>query len=349
MIALLLTLLLQDDPVKLTDDLAAKSVKPDGPGAAVLVMKDGKVLHKKGYGLANLEHKAPVTADSVFDLASLSKQFTAMAVMLLADRGTLAFEDDARKLLPELPEHDKARPIRIVDLLHQVSGLPDYLNLLDQWKGDPDRMKNDDVLKLVAAQKLAFPTGTKWAYSNSNYCLLALVVERASKKTFAQFLRAEIFEPLGMKSSLVLDDATIVIPNRAYGYGREKGRWAHHHSDLVMTGDGAVQTSIEDWTRWEGELREPKLVKPETLQRAFAPGALDGGKAHSYGFGWSVGTVNERRVIEHSGGWVGYTCHVARYPDDGLAVVVLTNCDRGLDPTRMARQIAKAWLAKKEY
>lgn len=341
MISLVLALLVRQDLSAQIDEAVAKSVKPDGPGMAVLVMQHGKVLHKKGYGLANLEHRVAVTTETVFDLASVSKQFTATAVMILADRGKLAFEDDVRKVLPELPEHDKARPIRIEDLLHHTSGLPDYLGLLDKMKGDPDRLKNGDVLKLVAAEKLQFPTGTKWAYSNSNYCLLALVVERLEKKTFGAFAREAIFEPLGMKGTVVFEDVSLVIPNRASGYERRRAGPRAAHSDLTNTGDGAVFTSADDWVKWELELRKPTLVKPETLGRAWTAGKLDGGKEHHYGFGWMVVRRDGKLVVDHAGGWVGFLTYCVRHVDDGLTVAVFSNSAPGPDPSAVARAIVK--------
>ncbi len=346
-VALLAAGTAQEDLSSAVDEIVRKRLEPDGPGAAVLVVRDGKVVHRKGYGLANLEHRVPVAPETVFDLASVSKQFTATAVMILADRGLLGFEDDARKVLPELPEYDPERPIRVRDLLHHTSGLKDYLNLLPSVKGDPDRMKNEDVLKLLAGEKLAFRTGSKWSYSNSNYCLLALTVERLTKKTFAAVLQEGIFGPLGMKNAHVLDDVRKVIPHRAYGYGRSGKDWAYRHSDLVMTGDGAVLLSIDDYALWDAALREGKLVKPETLKRAFAPGALDDGKEHSYGFGWGLGAIGGRAIREHSGGWVGFSTYALRTADDRLTVAVFSNQNSAFNPQGVARAVAKLFLDAK--
>lgn len=316
------------------DGAVGKVVKPDGPGCAVLVMKEGKVVHKKGYGLANLEHRVPITSETVFDLASVSKQFTAMTVMILHDRGDLSIDDDIRKHLTEFPEHDPKRPIRIRDLLNQVSGIKDYLNLLGKHKGDVNRLKNEGVLKLLLDEKLAFPTGTKWAYSNSNYCLLALIVERKTGKSFREVITKEIFEPLGMKRARVFDDATQVIPNRAYGYGKRRGEWTYQHSDLIMTGDGAVMLSLEDFALWD----PAKLVKKETLELAWTAGKLDDGKEHRYGFGWAVG----KGIVEHAGGWVGFRTYIVRYRETGLTVVVLANSNE-LDAAKLGREVAELY------
>jgi CubicO group peptidase (beta-lactamase class C family) len=340
---LLLLLAPQDEPSKQVDELVAKYVSDETPGCAVLVVKGGEVLHKKGYGLANLEHKVAITSETVFDLASVSKQFTATAVMILADRGDLALDDDIRKTLPEMPEHSKERPIRIADLLHQVSGLKDYLGLLDQVKGDPDKLTNEGALKLIAEQKLDFPTGSKWAYSNSNYCLLSTIVARVSKKKFGDFLKAEIFDPLGMKGAAVFDDARKVIPRRAYGYGKRGKGWTVQHSDLATTGDGAILLSLEDFVLWDKALREGKLVKAETLKLAWTAGKLDDGKSHAYGFGWGVGRADDKLVIDHSGGWAGAATWIGRWVDEGLTVVVLSNIAPGFEPAGVGRKIAKIY------
>jgi CubicO group peptidase (beta-lactamase class C family) len=338
-----LLLAAQDDLPKQVDEIVGKIVNEETPGAAVLVIKNGVVVHKKGYGLANLEHKVPITSETVFDLASVSKQFTAMAVMVLADRGELAFGDDIRKTLPELPEVDKERPIRIEDLLHHVSGIHDYLDYLATYKGDPNTVKNEGVLKMLIERKLDFPTGTKWAYSNSNYCLLALILERVTKKSFSAVLRKEIFEPLGMKSAWVFDDATQVIKNRAYGYERRRKEWRYAHSDYVMTGDGTVMLSLEDFVLWDKALRDGKLVKAETQKLAWTSGKLDGGKEHGYGFGWSVSAKDGKLTVDHSGGWDGTATYIVRHVDEGVTVVVLSNAPGFVDPSSMARKIAKLY------
>src|SRR5262245_21949837 len=176
-------------PSDRVDALIARHVKPNGPGCAVLVLRQGRVLHRKGYGLASVEHQAPVTPQTVFELASVSKQFTAAGVLLLVERGRLALDDDVRKHVPELPEFDPKRPIRITDLLHHISGLPEYLIGVFTAKEDPARLKTADVPRLIAGKKLVFPTGTKWKYCNTNYALLALVVERVTGKKFSAFMR----------------------------------------------------------------------------------------------------------------------------------------------------------------
>lgn len=305
------------------DEVMAKRVKADGPGAAVLVMRGGETLLLKGYGRADIESKTPITGATVFELASVSKQFTATAVEILAERGSLALDDDARKVLPELPEFEAKRPIRIRDLLWHTSGLHDYLDLIEgeEWT-------NEGVLKRLAQEKLDFPTGTKFDYSNSNYLLLALIVERVSKQSFREFLAEAIFKPAGMRSATVFDDPKRRIG--ATGYKRQRREWVVSESALAVVGDGGVRVSLEDWVGWEGMLR--KRPPP-------ASGTLDDGTKTGYGFGWAVGDG----VVDHSGGWMGASTYVVRDLKEELTVVVLSN-NEGFPASAVAGRIAKRFL-----
>lgn len=304
------------------DQIVTQHVKPDGPGGAVLVLKHGKVLHRKGYGLASVEHQAPITPQTVFELASVSKQFTAAAVLLLADRGQLALDGDVRQFVPELAEHDPKRPIRINDLLHHTSGLPEYLREVLATRENPQRIRLADVPRLIAGKKLEFPTGTKWKYSNTNYALLALIVERVGGKKFSQFMKEEVFAPLGMSATLVLDDPETVVPHRATGYTASKLRGLlRNEQEFLILGAAGVRTSLDDFAKWDDAIRTGKLLKPETWKLAFTPGRLDDGKPHQYGCGWGIGPG----FVNHSGSWAGFRSFVMRFPAEELTVVVLSN------------------------
>lgn len=318
-----------------------------GPGAAVMVLRDGKPVFQQGFGLANLKTGDRITSTTLFDLASCSKQFTATAVMILADRGKLAFDDDVRKYLPELPEYNKDRPIRLADLLHHTSGLKEYLDFIDVCKRDPDLPTNADVLReFVKRKKLAFPTGTKHKYTNTNYMLLALVVERVAKKPFSKFMKEEVFDPAGMKDTLIFDDDKLA-PNRARGYTEDKAGKVHQAGGVnVVTGDGNVMSNLDDLAKWEVALREHRLVEAGTLKKAWTAGTLDDGTAFAYGFGWEVSKRNGRRALEHTGAWDGFSDYVLRYPDDGLAVVVLCNVE--CDQAAVGRKVAALYLGKKK-
>jgi CubicO group peptidase (beta-lactamase class C family) len=328
------------------EELLQKRLPADGPGAAVLIVHDGKVILQKGYGLADVEKKLPITPQSQFDLASVSKQFTAMAVLILHDRGQLNINDDVRKYLPELPEYDPKRPIRIRDLICHTSGIKDYLGF---WAGTGRKFSEltcDDALRIVVTQKLAFPTGTKWAYSNSNYALLPVIVQRVTAKPFGQFAREEIFTPLGMKNTLVFDCMYCQVPQRAKGYRKLENGWKHVAQDSPICGDGNVFTSIEDLAKWDAALPEGKLLKPATFKQAWTPQKLDDGKETQYGFGWMVNREKGKLVAGHGGGWTGTRTNIMRWVDDKLTVVVLSN-DEGCNPGVLTRQIARILLTGK--
>jgi CubicO group peptidase (beta-lactamase class C family) len=330
------------------DEIVGKAIRPNGPGAAILVARDGKVLHKRGYGLACLEHDVRNTTKTVFDIGSVSKQFTAAAVLLLVERGLLGLDDDVRKLLPELAEHSKERPIRVRDLLCHTSGLRDYLDpefFAAHVKGDPAQLRTGDVLELLAEQKLDFPTGTRHHYSNSNYALLALMVERLTKKSLGDFLQAEVFTPLGMTSTLVRDDRGRVIRRRANGYVRNGwfGEFRDARNDMVIVGDGGVWSTVEDLHRWDCAIHEGKVLKPQTWQQAFTPGKRDSGKGHGYGFGWVIYQVRGRKLVWHNGQWAGFRSYLGRYVDDGLTIIVLSN-NQSLGVEAIADRIAGVYL-----
>jgi len=341
---LLATLLAAGELSDRIDALVGKQVRPDGPGAAVLVVKEGVVLHAKGYGLADVGKQVAIDRTTTFDLASCSKQFTAYAILILAEQGRLALADDVRKLVPELRSRaatsGEGRPIRIEDLLHHVSGLPDYLELKPYPRPEA-RMTNADVAKLVATRPLDFPTGTKFAYSNTNYTIAALVIERATGRSYGQFLHDRIFVPLGMTGTHVFERAKQRIACGATGYSRDGDEFVPAHSDLATTGDGGVWSCLDDFVKWDQELRKPTLVSAKRLESAISPGRLDDGSATGYGLGWCVGEQDGEPIADHSGEWVGFLSYHLRLRKSGLTVVALTNSDDGtIRPSELGRAIA---------
>jgi CubicO group peptidase (beta-lactamase class C family) len=323
------------------DQLLAESVDPKGAGAGVLVMRNGEVLHRRGYGLAHIEKKIPVTSKTVFRLASVSKQFTAYAIMMLAERKKLSLEDDVRKYISELPEYDRQRPIRIRDLLHHMSGLPEYFALIDDSGMDEAKVQNSDVAKMFKGTKLRFETGTRFRYTNSNYVLLALVIERISRNSFGTFLKAELFKPLKMNGASVFERSDMIVPGQAYGYRRRRGTWRSYSSPLATSGDGAVMISLDHFVLWERELRSPTLVSRKLVKQAFTPGKLDNGRSVNYGYGWAV----SKNGVDHSGSWSGIATFITRNLDTGLTVVVLSN-DNDFKPARIAEEITRIYRKK---
>lgn len=301
--------------------LIARQVPPGEPGAVVVVARNGAIVARCADGYADVQQKATLGTESVFDLASCSKQFTAMAIMILADRGKLSFDDDARRYLPELATHDP--PIRISNLLHMTSGLADYEKLLDHLEDKT----NLDVLHAVASRPLLFQTGSKFNYCDTNYVLLALIVERVSGRSFAHFLKSEVFNPAGMKQSVVLESPGQRIEHRAAGYARDKGGTIKpSREDTCTYGDGQVMTTAPDLVKWDRALRNHVLVKPQTLALAFRSGQLSDGKPCGYGFGWFVAETG--KTVDHGGKWFGTSTYIRRQLDDGITVIVLSNLEQ---------------------
>jgi CubicO group peptidase (beta-lactamase class C family) len=326
------------------DTLLTKEFPADGPGAAILVLRDGKIVVEKGYGVAHLDPNRPITPTTNFDLASMSKQFTALAVMLLADRGKLSFDDDVRKYLPELAAPDGPRPIRVRDLLNQTSGLPDYLGLFAATRGDFSKLTNEGVVKLLKDRKPKPPPGTKFIYSNTNYALLPAIVNRVTNRKFGEFMHDEVFRPLGMDRTVVVDDLAVKVPERATGYGKEEKKWEESVEDGPTCGDGNVFSNLRDLAKWDAAVGE-KLAKPATWQLALSPGKLDNGKETNYGFGWVIQTRAGRRFVWHNGAWAGTRTMIARWPDEHVTIVVLSNNER-TKPEKVADRIAEVVFGK---
>jgi len=292
------------------------------PGAAVAIIKDGKVLLAKGYGQANVEHQVPVTPDTIFQSGSVGKQFTAAAVMLMVEQGKLTLDDPLTKFFPDAPAHWSG--IRVRHLLTHTSGIPDYTGGSIDYRKDHSE---DDLLRMAYALKPEFAPGARWNYSNTAYVLLGIIVGKASGTFYGDVLREQVFEPLGMRTARVISEADIV-PNRAAGYRLENG--ALKNQDWVApsmntTADGSLYLSLRDLIAWDTGVRERKILKPESWNLVLAPVALNSGKTYPYGFGWSVDTINGRRIEAHGGSWQGFQTFIGRFPDDELSVVVLTN------------------------
>jgi CubicO group peptidase (beta-lactamase class C family) len=327
---LLCALLLQES--KEIDDLVRDKIEADDPGVAVLAMKGGKVVHKKGYGCASLKPRAPVGSDTIFELASCSKRFTALGILILRDQGRLKLDDDVRTWLKELKEHDSKRPVRVKDLIHHTSGLPDYL----AFGGGKRIENNEEALKLIADRKLEFPTGAQWSYSNTNYCLLALIIERITKKSFGAFMKEEIFDPLKMKTAAVLEKGA-ALKKAALGYATEGSEFEKVVVPYLTTGDGGVYLSLEDWVAFERGL--PGLLKEGTLEEARTPGKFDNGKSHDYAFGVEVQKEKGKTVLFHEGEWAGFRSIYIRWVEDDCAVIVMSN-RLDLNLSGMAQSIA---------
>jgi len=320
-------------PEAAVDSLMAAYAQPGMPGAAVLVVKDGRVVLEKSYGLAEVESGTPVTPETDFRLASLSKQFTATAVMLLAADGKLRYDDPVTKWVPNLPAFAKGVTLR--HLLHHTGGLPDYEDFVPD--SQTRQVLDAEIPALVAKSDTAyFAPGTRYRYSNTGYVLLALAVERASGERFAEFLHDRIFAPLGMRGTLAREDRGPAVPRRAYGYTVGAGgvRRTDQSNTSATLGDGGIYTSVRDLAKWDAALERHQLVSADAQRLAWTAAA-----PAPYGFGWFV----ERApafAVWHNGESRGFTNGVFRYPERRLAVWVLTNRTGG-KPWETARRIAE--------
>jgi len=315
----------------------------DGPGAALLVVRDGEPVLRKGYGLADLEARAPVAPDTRFRLASVSKQFTAAAVLLLVQDGALSLDDPVRKWLPSLPPATDG--ITLHHLLTHTSGLIDYEDVMPETIAG--QLADADVLRLLEGQdRLYFAPGGDYRYSNSAYVLLGLVVARASGRDFPAFLRERIFLPLGMDGAVAFVDGVSTVANRAYGYSLVDGRWRRTDQSPTSAtlGDGGIYASIDDLAKWDAALRDGRLLSDASRELAFAAHtATDEADVDGYGYGWRLHATDDGPLLWHSGETIGFRNVILRWPGAGLTVVLLSNRNDP-EPYALARQIAALYL-----
>ena len=328
------------------DALFAGWDRPDGPGCVVGVIEHGRFLHQRGYGSANLDTGTPITPQTVFRVASLSKQFTAACVALLAEAGELSLDDDVCRFVPELPGWETAVTLR--HLIHHTSGWPDYLDLMEQTGvSDADPYTNEDVLALLGQQTaLNFSPGTEHSYSNTGYFLLGEVIRRVSGQTLRQFAQAHIFTPLGMQHTHFHDDHTEVVSDLAIGYApNPSGGFAVNMTNLDLVGDGGLLTTIGDLRLWDQNYYDNRLGRGgpaliELLQRA---GRLDNGRSIPYAFGLELGKHRDYPIIRHSGTFVGYRAEMMHFPQQQLTIIILANLST-IEATALAQQVAHLYF-----
>jgi CubicO group peptidase (beta-lactamase class C family) len=320
------------------DRLFSQYARPDVPGAAIVVVDHGRVAFMRGYGLADLETKSPVTERTNFRLASLTKPFTAMAIMLLVDDGRLRFEDRVRDILPDMPAY--GREIRIRHLLTHTSGLRAYQDFVPE--SSTRHVKDRDVpILLRRTDALMFPPGSAFRYGDSGYAILALVVEAVSGQSFARFLHDRIFAPLGMSSTLVWEPGGRPVPNRAFGYAPIRSGFglADHTSTSTVLGDGGVYSSVRDLVAWDRALDTHTLVGARLQQLAWTPAELNDGTRTRYGLGWFIDRDAGGPFVFHRGETSGFSNFIVKYPERKLTVIVLTN-RRGGAPEDIAATVA---------
>lgn len=317
---------------------------PTTPGCALGVIQNGKLTYEKGYGMASIELGVPITPQTVFDIGSTSKQITATAIVLLAQQGKLSLDDDVRKWVPELP--DLGQHITLHHLLHHTSGIRDYIGLLSMAGAQEEAVTTDeDALAILAKQKgLNFAPGDDFLYSNSNFFLLSIVVKRASGKSLREFAAENIFAPLGMKDTQILDDHTRIVPHKANSYAANGDRYIEVTSNWEQTGDGAVQTTIEDLSRWDQNFYDPKVGGEALLKELQTTGILNDGTKINYADGLFIDGYRALRRVAHGGAWAGFRTELMRFPDQHFSVAVQCNLASS-GPSQLATKVAEIYLA----
>jgi CubicO group peptidase (beta-lactamase class C family) len=338
---------------------------PDAPGLAVLVRMNGQTVFERGYGVRELRSKAKIDEHTNFRLASFTKQFTAMAIMLLVHDGKLRYDETLAELFPDFPAYGKTITVR--NLLNHTSGLPDYEDLMDAAEKAKDplwspekQIQDAEVLELLKKEKSGkFAPGTSWSYSNSGYVMLGLIVAKASGKPYAEFLRERIFAPLMMNQTIVYQKGKNEVTNRAIGHSKEGGifKETDQSSTSATLGDGGVYANLEDLVKWDDALRNHTLLSEKEFQPALAPVKLnDGSEPHwplepnddnlhpgkpvSYGFGWFLDPYEGHQRMWHTGSTMGFRTVIERFTEAGSLTVIILSNRTDLDPEKLALNVA---------
>jgi CubicO group peptidase (beta-lactamase class C family) len=317
----------------------------DRPGCSMAVFRGGTIAYARGYGMANLEYDIALTPQSVFHVASISKQFTAFAVELLVSEGLVSWDDDIRKYVPELPDYGKTITLR--HLAHHTSGVRDQWNLLSMagWRWEADLVTQQDALDIIARQRaLNFDPGERYLYSHSGFTLLAAVVQEVSGRTLREFTEERIFAPLGMTSTHFHDDHQTIVPDRAYGYRRD-GRtgWKISIPDFAIVGASSLFTTVEDMARWDGNFRDHVVGDDALFERFLSKGVLTSGEELTYAHGIAVSQYRGIRTIGHGGADAGYRSDYIRFPEHDLGIVTFCNF-AAAGPGRYTRSVADVLL-----
>jgi CubicO group peptidase (beta-lactamase class C family) len=330
------------EELRAVDSLFVDYDRPDSPGASVIVIQGGQAVLSRAYGLADLKAGERATPQTHYRLASLSKQFTATAIMSLVEEGKLRYDDRVVDVLPGFPAY--LSEVRIRHLLQHTSGIWDYEDFVPSTQAV--QVKDRDVLALLSrADRTYFAPGTAVRYSNSGYAVLALIVEQVSGTPFARFLHDRVFKPIGMGTTVAYEAGISTVPLRAYGYvtGPEGFSPRDQSPTSAVLGDGGIYSSVAELRAWDTALDRHMLLREETQRLAWTPASLPDGTSTRYGFGWFVDEDEGKRRLTHHGETSGFTNAIVKYPEQRLTVVVLTNRAGG-EPWRIAQKLADRWL-----
>jgi CubicO group peptidase (beta-lactamase class C family) len=334
---------LATEPARRIDQLVGAMIGEDGPGASIAVARDGKIIYSKGYGHADLEHDAHNTPQTVFHIASVSKQFTAFSIAMLADQGKLSVDDDIRKYLPEM--HDFGTPITIRQLIHHTSGLRDQWNLLVMagWRMD-DVITKKQILRLISRQReLNFKPGDQHNYCNTGYTLMAEIVSRVSGKSFPDWTKENIFDPLGMTNTLFYDDHERIVPNRAYSYFYATNVYKKSVLNYANAGATSLFTTVEDLSKWAMNFENLKVGNPKVMEMMEQRAILNKGDTLEYAFGQVVGKYKGLKTVSHGGGDAGYRTFLLRFPEQKFSVSVFSNL-ASFNPYQISYAAADVYL-----
>ena len=342
----------QDPPPQKIDAIFTEFDHSGSVGCAVGVARNGEFVYKKGYGYANLDWDIPITPSTVFYMGSVSKQFTATAIALLAHEGKLNLDDDIREYLPEMPRRDP--PVTIRHVVHHMSGVPDMYRVMGQnglstW----DRFSRLEALELLAKQELDFAPGEKYQYSNGGYFLLSMVVERASGKSLREYTTEKIFQPLGMNDTHFHDDPVHIVKRRAMSYGtREEGEqggegkyYQSYQGNFALPGAGGLYSTVEDLLQWDRNYLSNQLGSSDLMGLVHTKGVLNSGEELGYAFGIREGEHRGLTTWGHSGSFMGFKTSYVRYPERRFSVWVLCNMGE-IVPANYGRQVAELFLEK---
>jgi CubicO group peptidase (beta-lactamase class C family) len=338
--------LAQDVPTQKVDQIFSVYDKPGSPGCSLGVIRDGEFVYRKAYGLASLELAVPLSPQSVFDIGSVSKQFTAASVVLAAERGYISLDDDVRKYIPELPDYGHVITLR--QMIHHTSGFRDFYALLYFAGHDrADFNSPEEIFRIVVRQKgLNNIPGEEWIYSNTNYFLLGVVVKRTTKKSLSEFAAENIFKPLGMSHTLFYDDHTLVVPGRvpAYDSSPHDSFRVDWSTTYALVGSGGLMSTVDDLLLWDRNFYANRLGKGTLVQQLQTPGVLNNGNKISYAMGLFLGNYRGLPIVEHDGVSFGYRTELLRFPEQKFTIICLCNIAMA-DPVNLARKVADVYLA----
>jgi CubicO group peptidase (beta-lactamase class C family) len=311
------------------------------PGLALQIIRNGKTIKTAAYGLANVELNVPVKPETVFEIGSVTKQFTAAGILMLAQEGKLSVDDKISKYLKDTP--GTWANVTIRHLLTHTSGIKSYTGLdgFQVWR----HLNQEQFIKAIGKEPMEFQPGDSWKYCNTGFNLLGYIIENVSGKNYWDFMAERVFNPLGMQATTKRQFA-LIIPNRASGYEQTNHVWLNRGTDLTeVFSAGAIASTVGDLAKWNGSLDSDRLLTPASKAQMWTPVKLNDGKTRKYGFGWNVDTLEGHKNIGHGGSTSGFSASIQRFPDDHLAVIILTNTDEEI-ATTLAKKVATLLFAK---